>query len=265
MENFSNAQQLPPATLAELNQLLLALADTKHALGLRYAEWSDRAPRPEASVAASAMAQDQLGQARVLYAMLEEYLGATENFDDAARPLSFALAYLDEPLARWTTFVAANFLIGGAVTELEGAFAESRFTPLRARIPKMLDEERFHATHAAGWFQFLQTKSAWQIELAQMCENILPQVLCWFGDAQHDALFQQHIITATSTELRARFLERHAPLLEKISAGELVQFHSSSETWSYAGALPWERFDVVTRRVKDEGYAMITSPMKDEG
>jgi ring-1,2-phenylacetyl-CoA epoxidase subunit PaaC len=41
-----------------------SLADNKAALGRRYGEWAVSAPTLESAVAAAAMAQDELGQAR---------------------------------------------------------------------------------------------------------------------------------------------------------------------------------------------------------
>lgn len=233
---------------------LLILADTKRALGLRYAEWCDRAPGLEAGVAASAMAQDQLGQARVLYALVQEFPGARPDLDDESSPHGLNLAFVDHSFPSWATFVAANLLIGAAVTVTEQALAGSRFAPLRTRMPKMLEEERFHRLHAEGWFQEMQhIGGAFATAQRKAVEAILPQVLCWFGDAQHARLAESGIITSDPGELRERYMERVGPLLRESEAGDLVRFHDQAGRWSYAGALPWGLFDPATRRVKDEG------------
>ncbi len=248
---ITDAKQLAPELQSELRNFLMALADTKRALGLRYAEWCDRAPTLEAGVAAAAMAQDQLGQARVLYALIQEqFVDAPKGLDDDTRGFFYNLAYLDEPLHNWAAFVAANLLIGGAVTLAEGALADSRFAPLRARMPKMLEEERFHRIHAEGWFKQLERMGGhYALEQAQAAAEILPEVLCWFGDAQHTLLSDQKILTFEPSELRENYLERVAPLLQMSAARDLVQFHEQSSRWSYAGDLPWGEFDPRTRRV----------------
>jgi len=61
---------LPKDCVLALVDLVVALADNKHALGLRYGEWCSSGPTIEAGVAATAMAQDELGHARVLYGLL---------------------------------------------------------------------------------------------------------------------------------------------------------------------------------------------------
>src|SRR5260370_7695654 len=50
--------------------LFARLADNKYLLGRRYAEWCSSAPTLESSVAAAAMAQDELGHSRALYPVL---------------------------------------------------------------------------------------------------------------------------------------------------------------------------------------------------
>ncbi len=253
MELVSDLKQLHPDLQLELQNFLLSLADTKRALGLRYAEWCDRAPRLEAGVAASAMAQDQLGQARVLYALIQEFSTAPHDLEDETRQHTFGLAYLDEPFDNWVAFVVANFLVGGGVTSVEQALADSRFVPLRARMPKMLDEERFHRVHAEGWFKQLQHMDGhFTLEQGRAIEEILPQVLCWFGDAQHTSLSDAGIIAATPAELRERYLEWVGPLLQTSAARHLLEYHPKANACSYTRALPWGQFDPVTRRISTQ-------------
>jgi 1,2-phenylacetyl-CoA epoxidase catalytic subunit len=251
VDAITDIKPLAPELQRELRNFLVALADTKRALGLRYAEWCDRAPTLEAGVAASAMAQDQLGQARVLYALIQEqYSMLTFDFDDETRGHSQNLAFLDRPFSDWLTFVLANFLIGAGVTLTEEALADSRLVPLRQRMPKMLEEERYHRVHAEGWLKYFEQRQ--DVRLRDVAAQILPEVLCWFGDAQHSALSEAEILTLAPGELRERYMERVGPLLQQGAARDLVLFHEHAQRWSYTGALPWGQFDAVTRRVSTD-------------
>ena len=58
--DVSTSMEFPVPVRQALADFILAIADTKRLLGIRYAEWCDGAPALEASVAASAMAQDEL-------------------------------------------------------------------------------------------------------------------------------------------------------------------------------------------------------------
>src|SRR4051794_11955348 len=64
------ANTLAPEQRIAVVALLASLADNKYMLGRRYAEWCTGAPLLESAVAASAMAQDELGHARSFYPVL---------------------------------------------------------------------------------------------------------------------------------------------------------------------------------------------------
>lgn len=244
-------KQFNDPTRRALADLILALADTKRALGVRYAEWSDGAPALEAAVAASAMAQDELGHSRALLPMLKDFPEVDPGIpDEAPRDASAysSIAFLDREFSNWATFVAANVLIGTALTvELEAA-RNSSYVPLRTRAVKILEEERFHWIHGEGWFKRLAGDDKEGLELSFQLEEILPQALCWFGTADDVRLLSAGIVDAGGDELRARFMNRVGPLLAKSQASQLVKIESGK--WQYARNLPWLKFDAVTRRLK---------------
>src|SRR5262245_29413437 len=78
--------------------ILSSLADNKQAIGRRYAYWCNGAPALEAAVAAAAMTQDELGHARTLYPLLEDFTQAEVDpaqVEPMTRTLHYHLAYLD--------------------------------------------------------------------------------------------------------------------------------------------------------------------------
>ncbi len=248
---FSTPQELTDMSRGALADFILALADTKRVLGLRYAEWCDGAPTLEASVAASAMAQDELGHSRALLPLLKDFPKVDPSIpDEAPRKKYSAVSFLDKPLASWPAFVAANLLIGGSLTIALEAARESRYVPLRTRAGKILEEERFHWLHGEGWLKRLATEGKEGIDLAQCIDQILPQALCWFGGAEGDWLAREQILDASADELRTRFLNRAGPLVGKTEAAHLVRIEKGC--WQYNGSLPWARFDPTTRRVEME-------------
>lgn len=135
-----------------LSDLVLSAADTKHLLGLRYAEWSVRAPSLEADIAAAAMGLDEIGHSRVLYGCLEplgEDPRGPERQDD---PASYRnLACTDSSWVAWAQFVAANAIVDNAVSVLLGSMLEGSSEVLRTRLRKMLNEERYHLLHGRSW------------------------------------------------------------------------------------------------------------------
>jgi ring-1,2-phenylacetyl-CoA epoxidase subunit PaaC len=128
--------------------LVTALADNKAALGRRYGEWAISAPTLESAVAAAAMAQDELGHARSTYPVLKA-LGVQppeETFGGDHR-----LAMLDSELPDWSSFIAANLLIDGALATFVAACVDSSVTPMAQRARKILQEEGSHRVHAEAW------------------------------------------------------------------------------------------------------------------
>ncbi len=95
-----------------------SLADNKQAIGRRYAYWCNGAPALEAAVAAAAMAQDEIGHARTLYPLLDDFTQAgadPRQVDPQTRTLYYHLAFLDEDFRGWSDFVATNFLLVAAL------------------------------------------------------------------------------------------------------------------------------------------------------
>jgi 1,2-phenylacetyl-CoA epoxidase catalytic subunit len=130
-----------------MGTMVASLADNKASLGRRYAEWAVSAPTLESAVAAAAMAQDELGHARSTYPVLKT-LGLAESdtgTGDRHLPL------LDQEFPDWTTFIAANLVIDGALTTFVLACEASTVTQLSQRAKKIMQEEGSHRVHAEAW------------------------------------------------------------------------------------------------------------------
>lgn len=249
---ISTPGELPESIRQALADFILAVADTKRLLGIRYAEWCDGAPALEASVAASAMAQDELGHSRALLPLLKDFPQVDPGIpEEAPRQQYSALAFLEQPFASWPTFVAANILIGESLTVAVEAARDSIYVPLRTRAVKILEEERFHWLHGEGWFKRLAAHDKEGVELAAKVEQILPEALAWLGLPDEAVLNREGILDAPPDELRARLMDRVGPLIAKSAADHLVR--SEGGHWVYNGVIPWNRYDPTTRRLRTVG------------
>lgn len=249
---ISTPRELPESIRQALADFILAVADTKRLLGIRYAEWCDGAPALEASVAASAMAQDELGHSRALLPLLKDFPQVDPGIpEEAPRQQYSALAFLEQPFASWPTFVAANILIGESLTVAVEAARDSIYVPLRTRAVKILEEERFHWLHGEGWFKRLAAHDKEGVELAAKVEQILPEALAWLGLPDEAVLNREGILDAPPDELRARLMDRVGPLIAKSAADHLVR--SEGGHWVYNGVIPWNRYDPTTRRLRTVG------------
>jgi len=249
---FEKAEQLPADLRAPLRDLVLALADSKRVLGLRYSDRMLGAPTLEAGIAASSMAQDEWGHGRLTYALLSD-LGDDPKVLEHERPGAEYRSNpaLDAGFGSWSDMIACNLLIDGALSAQYGALAESRYAPVRTRVQKLLDEERFHFQYAAGWARRIAGVEQLRGELFASFERYLVEAVRWLGrdeDAGVRRLVEEGVVREGPSAVRARFLGRVGPVLEEIGMAEALGVSRGADGWSYARELDWDGWDESTRR-----------------
>lgn len=171
------------ATGAEaLRRLILTLADSKRMMGIRYSDWLLGAPSIETGIAASSMAQDEWGQARLLYAMLKD-LGIDPVPLEHDRPAEeyTSIGALDDPMPDWAALIAAMVVVDGGLSSVLASFAEGSYEAARSRVPKMIAEEEFHASLGSAWFRRLAASDEARQLLVAATERLLPPTLAWVG------------------------------------------------------------------------------------
>src|SRR5579859_6669568 len=225
--------------------VLSSLADNKQAVGRRYAYWCNGAPALEAAVAAAAMTQDELGHARTLYPLLEDFAQAEADpsqVEPMTRTLNYALAYLDKDFPGWSDFVATNFLLDTALTTFFEAAQNASYEPLRQRARKIVQEERIHQVYAEGWVRRLaKAGGAVRAALVGSLEGLWEETLCWFGpndDPTMQQLYNEGIIDAAPDELRRRYLQKIMPTLSSLDIEVPVSFNATTKRWELSQPLP---------------------------
>ncbi len=244
---------LPQQCVPALVDLVVALADNKHALGLRYGEWCSSGPTIEAGVAATGMAQDELGHARVLYGLLEELPGAprrSEHEWSAADARTVAL--LDASFPTWAHLIVANVLLDQALSLVLETALDSRYLPLRQRARKIIEEEQYHAIHGQGWLSQLSAEGpAVRRELAQIVSQVWVDALCWFGPDRGGALaplVELGVLHDSGEPARARFLGVIGPIFRDSDIA--VPLRLDGTRWTLTEPLPWQAWDERGRRVR---------------
>ena len=214
--DIKSAADLPGTSSEVLHDTVLSLADSKRIIGILYAYWVLGAPELEANIAASSISQDEWGHARVLYALLKDFGDDPEKLEHEREPEQYSnTEALDTRLTTWPEFVVANAIIDMALTIQLEALTESRFVPLRQRVQKQIEEERFHAAHGAAWLRRLGAAGATaRAQLQEALDARWSAVLHWFGPDDFAANeVADGLVNGSGGELRMRFLERAAPLI----------------------------------------------------
>lgn len=207
---------------ADLRRRILALADTKRLLGIRYSDWLLGAPSIEDGIACSGMAQDEWGHARLLYALFKEWGEDPTPVEQDREAAAYANApALDAPLADWAEVVAVMYALDGALSTALEALGEGAFEVAVGRVPKMLGEERYHRDLATAWLRRLsegtpEGRDAMRAALA----GVLPTTLAWLApdDASHLRLVEAGIDQPVEV-LERRWLERIGEGLERLELG----------------------------------------------
>jgi ring-1,2-phenylacetyl-CoA epoxidase subunit PaaA/ring-1,2-phenylacetyl-CoA epoxidase subunit PaaC len=232
----------PDPTAPAVVNLLLVLGDNKYWLGRHLSEWAVGSPSLEVGVACAAVAQGELGQARVLYPLLGE-LPFPGPVDPAERSRAYRVSLLDRPFPTWSHAVAALLLVDTAVTVMLEALAGGDYAALARRVPRMLEEEAFHRDFAEGRVRELVGLPGGRGQLQARVDESLPELLCWFGrpgEPGVEALRGQGVLGHDNRELRRRYLERVGPVLD---AAGIARERLADED------LPWARWNPLQRRL----------------
>lgn len=249
---IGGASQLPEDVRTPLRDLILALADSKRVLGLRYSDRMLGAPTLEAAIAASSMAQDEWGHARLTYALLGD-LGEDPKVLEHERPGTEyrSMPALDRRFQTWSDMIAAGLLLDTALAVQYGALLESRYVPLHNRVQKLLDEERFHFQYAAGWARRIAAVPKVRPELAAALGRCLPEALRWLGRDDAPAtrkLVEEGIIREEPSALRVRLLARVGSILGDTGLADEIGITQGAGEWTFSQQLDWTGWDEQTRR-----------------
>lgn len=221
---YKSADDLPEGVAGHLGGLILSLADNKRLLGIRYSDWLLGAPSVEAGISCSAMAQDEWGHGRILYAMLKDF-DRDPSFLEHERPADeyASCELLDADASSWTELIALNLLLDTALSVQFELLLDSTFEPIHYKVRKLLDEERFHFDHARGWTARLGSARAGRDDLTRVFAAAWDPVLRVFGptdDPMAGTLADAGVTAGGPGAARRVWLERVGPVVEGLGLGE---------------------------------------------
>jgi phenylacetate-CoA oxygenase PaaI subunit len=246
---FKSAAELSDDARGALGSLLLGLADSKLLLGIRYSDWILGAPSVEAGISCSAMAQDEWGHARIVYAMLKDFDYDPDRLEHSREPGEYSNSELvDADVSGWPELLALNLLLDTSLSIQFESLQESRFEPVHYKARKLLEEERFHFEHARGWASRLGETLAGRAALEQAFSTAIPICLRRFGpddDELAATLVRDGIVDGRPADLRCRWLARVGPVLESAGIGLVT---AEDDGWSTRLEPDWGPWDASRRR-----------------
>lgn len=213
---------------AEHLEYVLRLADNALVLGQRLAEWCGHGPALEEDIAATNVALDLIGQARLLLA----HAGALEGKGHDEDQLAFrrevpdfrnatllelpngGVASSGAATGDYAVTIVRNLLFGAYQVELWQALSKSTDGELAAIAAKSLKEARYHLRHAADWTVRLGDGTDESHARTQAALDALwPYTHELFATDPVEAAVARHGIGVESTSLRRGWLDTVAAVL----------------------------------------------------
>ena len=201
---------LPAAVKDEFKALLLGISDTKLLLGYHFGEWTFRTPTLEAGIATCNFAQDELGHVRLLHGLLKKHSGesdATLIHDRPAEKYNVVVS-LNLDISSWIELISLSAVIDSGLTILLESMSDSSFRPLRERVEKILQEEKFHSDYTHAWVASLATDGNGSADMVgEVFQKAVPAYALWLGDLTDSALVEEGILNMPIKETLARTFE----------------------------------------------------------
>ena len=216
------AAGLDPALRNGLDELILSMADDEFVIGFSDSEWTGIAPLLEEDVAMSSLAQDELGHATALYALLAEVRADGRDADAIAydrQPDEYRHArLLDHGRGDWAMAIARRFLYDTADGARLDGLAASSFGPLRELVDKIRREERYHVMHATTWLERLAEREGEpRTRLLAALEALAPDAATVFTPLDREAaLVEAGVLTESMPALEARWRATITPAFVRL-------------------------------------------------
>jgi ring-1,2-phenylacetyl-CoA epoxidase subunit PaaC len=231
--------------------LALSLADDELVLGHRHAEWTGWAPHIEEDLAFSSIAQDEMAHARLLYQLIGQSNGRDVDALAFGRPPEeYRHAVLCErPNRDWGYSVARQYLYDTADAVRLEALEESSWRELAELTGVIRLEEKYHLDHGAAWFQRLaEGPVEARQRLAAGLSSALAEAVAVFEPLVDEGrLLDERVVTASSEDLLARWLERLGDQLEAVSLDFVLEHH---------GPMGGEMVPTSSGEIEAEGEAL---------
>ena len=208
-------ETLPKGTEDEFKSLLLAISDTKLLLGYHFGEWTFRTPSLESGIATCNFAQDELGHVRLFHGLLKNHSDESDATLIHERPAENynSAVCLNSNISSWLELITYSAVIDGGVTILLESMSDSSFRPLRERVGKILQEEKFHSDYSEAWIASLANDAEGGSELVgDVFKKAVPAFANWLKALNASDLIEAGVLKTSLEELLGNSFEKFEAL-----------------------------------------------------
>lgn len=188
------------------------MADDALIIGHRNSEWTGIGPMLEEDLAFSSMAQDKIGHAQALYAILHEHFGEPEpdKLGFMRTEKDFKCCHLVElPIGEYDFSLVRHFLFDHAELLRYEMLTNSSFEPLAQLAKKVKGEIKYHVLHADTFLKQLARGTEESKARMQSGLNYTwPYALGIFEATDNEQDLTAQNVFAGEEELKKRWLEK---------------------------------------------------------
>ncbi len=187
--------------------LLEAVADNKYILGDKLVDIGMGAPTIEAATSAIAMAQGELGHARVLYNWVFDLRGGTgakpEIRSQTGKAFQSVMACHD-----WISMIAALYIVDVAQDLVLRNILDQRRSDVATRIHKLIKEQKEHILYSRGWaVSMLNEQGSIPSRFTKELEQQIPEAVQWLESVEKNAALIGEGFISKDARLAERFRE----------------------------------------------------------
>ena len=199
--------------MKEFIHLLETMADNKMVLGDRLVEVGVSGPNLEATISSVALAQAELGHARLLYNWAFDLKHGGGEKPDIKEQTGKAFQY-GLKINNWITLIAGMAVISHAIDVVLEAISSSGRQELASKLSKMVREEQEHVMFADDWAQLLlHDRGKIPHLFKEAIESARKEAERWLEDVEgnqqlkQEGLIPENIPLVNQFRQRLRFLE----------------------------------------------------------
>ncbi len=188
-------------------KMLETIADNKFVLGDRLVEIGVSGPNLEATLAAVAMAQGELGHARLLYNWTFDLKGLKSKKPNIKKQTGKAFKGVKE-VDNWISLIASLYTVNTAVDIVLRSISEEGEDKMVSRIQKLLKEQKEHIIYSQQWAQqLLNDQGAIPVKFSESLNNLLPEIEHWLKEVEQTTGITDSGYVVNNTSLSKKFQE----------------------------------------------------------
>lgn len=202
-----------------IKDLLYRMADDELIIAHRNSEWTGLGPLLEEDIAFSSIAQDKLGHAQALYAILhtlgEEEPDVIAFTRDESR---FRCCHLVEyPIGGYEFSLIRHFLFDMSELLRYEMLEKSTVEPLAKLAAKVRGEIKYHIFHASTWVEQLGARGNEEshAKMQEALNEVFPLALGIFEPSDYEGELAATGVFHGELALREKWIETITPILDR--------------------------------------------------